>query len=133
MRVDNPIPSLASAFYQALIKDLPDVEYRAWTPALKKQGVRPEHAPLKKRRPHDDDVEVYHFPQTWGSTALGLGGVGGSTMTSAYTTVVVSGRSAAVYFAGRHAYTIPETTQRFRDDIYEHNMAAKYDTGRYLP
>lgn len=133
MRIDNPVSSLAEAFYRALIKDLPDIEYRAWTPHLKKQGVRPEHAPLKKRRPHDDDVEVYHFPQTWGSTALGFGGLGGSMMTSAYTTVVVSEQSAAVYFAGRHAYTVPKITRRFREDIHEHNMAARSETGRYLP
>ena len=116
-----------------MIKDLPDVEYRQWTPHLKKQGVRPEHAPLVKRRPREEDVEVYHFPQTWGSTALGFGGVGGSAMTPAYTTVITSERSAAVYFAGRHAYTVPETTRRFRDDIRDNNMAAKYETGRYLP
>lgn len=133
MRIDNPLPSLAAAFYQATLKDLPDIEYRQWTPHLKKQGVRKEHAPLKKRRPRDDDVEVYHFPQTWGSTTLGFGGMGGSTMTSAYTTVVISERSAAVYFAGRHAYTTLEVTPRFMDDVRNYDMAAKYDTGRYLP
>lgn len=28
------------------------------------------------------------FPQAWGSTSLGFGGIGGQAMTSAYTTVI---------------------------------------------
>lgn len=48
------------------------------------------------------------FPQSWGSTALGFGGMGGSAMTDAYTTVL-SGPDGdlAVYFNGRFAYLLP--------------------------
>lgn len=53
------------------------------------------------------ELHVYTFPQTWPSTALGFGGVGGAAMTRAQTTVVMVRRNqrAVVYFAGRYAYT----------------------------
>jgi hypothetical protein len=54
------------------------------------------------------ELEVYSFPQMWGSTALGFGGIGGAAMTKAQTTIVLpEDRSAAhVYFNSRFAYTI---------------------------
>ena len=83
----NPIQVLHETLGAALYRDLPDIEYsdRDWsrwkvlskeeqTEAIKNNNV-PETK--KTRRPHDEDVEVYLFPQTWGSTALGYGGVGG--------------------------------------------------------
>ena len=53
-------------------------------------------------------LEVYSFPQMWGSTALGFGGIGGAAMTQAQTTIVLpDDRSVAhVYFNARFAYTI---------------------------
>jgi hypothetical protein len=132
MRAGNCVESLAAAFYAALLVDLPPVEYRQWTPAMKKDGVRPEDAPLTNRRPREDDVEVVHFAQTWGSTALGFGGMGGSAMTSAYTTVIMCGVAAAVYFAGRHAYTIPKYNNDFIEDVRGQSMVARSKAGRYM-
>lgn len=43
-----------------------------------------------------DVMDVFVFEQVWGSTALGFGGWGGSTMTSAWTHVV------ATYEGGVH-------------------------------
>ena len=131
MRAGSCVESLALAFYGALYKDLPDIEYPQWTPALKKDGVAHKDAPLALRRPTEDDVEVVHFAQTWGSTTLGFGGIGGSSMTSAYTTVVLMGGMAAVYFAGRHAYTINKVNQEFMSDLYNSHMAARNKAGRY--
>ena len=131
MRAGKCVESLASAFYGALCKDLPDIEYLQWTPALKKDGVAHKDAPLTMRRPTEDDVEVFHFVQTWGSTALGFSGIGGSSMTSAYTTVVLMGGTAAVYFAGRHAYTINNVSQEFMSDLHNHHMNARNRSGGY--
>ena len=104
----NPIQVLHETLGAALYRDLPDIEYsdRDWsrwkvlskeeqTEAIKNNNV-PETK--KTRRPHDEDVEVYLFPQTWGSTALGYGGIGGSAMTSDYTVVVMLYNDVCVYF-----------------------------------
>ena len=131
MRSGNCVESLASAFYSALLVDLPDIDYKQWTPAMKKDGVKPEEAPVKQRRPREDDVEVVHFEQGWGSTALGFGGMGGSAMTSAYTTVVTCNGAAAIYFAGRHAYSIAKYNTKFIIDMSGQAMASRRDAGRY--
>lgn len=46
----------------------------------------------------------YAFPQTWGSTALGFGGIGGQAMTTAQTYVVITYGTVYVYFGSRFAY-----------------------------
>jgi len=131
MRAGNCVESLAAAYYAALYVDLPPVEYRQWTPAMKKDGVLPHDAPIANCRPDDLDVQVAHFEQDWGDTSLGFGGIGGQAITSAYTTVITCNGSAAVYFAGRHAYSIPEYNNRFILDVRGQSMVAKKDAGRY--
>ena len=44
-------------------------------------------ADTKGRLPSVDDYELHIFQQTWGSTALGFGGIGGQAMTTANTYV----------------------------------------------
>lgn len=55
------------------------------------------------------DLDWYAFPQDWGSTALGFGGIGGQMCTRAQTVVVcdeyLTGK-ACVYFGGRFAYIV---------------------------
>lgn len=86
-----------------------------------------------------DEGDLYDFDQTWGSTALGFGGCGGSAMTTARTYVFIpeeptrdeySGK-AFVYFGGRFAYCTP-INERFKEDIRRHNMASVAERGRYL-
>lgn len=60
-----------------------------------------------------DHVEV--FQQTWGSTALGFGGMGGATMTSANVVIVSLHGKSSVYFGRRHAYTVDSGL--VRDDV----------------
>lgn len=48
----------------------------------------------------------YSFPQTWGSTALGFGGIGGQAITTAQTYVVLANGAIYVYFGSRFAYVI---------------------------
>lgn len=92
---------------------------------------------VEKQREHTaSDVMVFAmFPQTWGSTALGFGGIGGQAISSAYVIVLESQLVGefAVYFAGRHAYTIARPNQDFFADITGQRMAdaalgpAKYE------
>jgi hypothetical protein len=61
-----------------------------------------------------EDLSVYAFPQMWGSTALGHGGIGGRVMTTAQTWVVFSpDKEALVYFGDRLAYGVP-----FPSDVF---------------
>ena len=90
-------------------------------------------------------VKANVFPQTWGSTALGFPGCGGSAMTTAYTTVMnarfLPRLSSAtngepefwgVYFGNKYAYMIDgEPTNEFFADLKNHNMASVQEAGKY--
>lgn len=116
MRAGEPFSALSLAVGHALATGLPDVEYDKVDWAARRQG---EHKTERaKRRPEIYDVDVRLFNQTWGSTALGFGGIGGAAMTDAYTTVVFGpGRAAAVYFAGGFAYLIEHPNLEFDRDV----------------
>lgn len=122
MDIGNPIEAMASAIYSATIRDLPDIEYE-----YRKPGTGPDwESENRKRRPDAGrDIEAVQFSQTWGSTVLGFGGVGGASMTSAYVTVVhcMRAQASAVYFAGRFAYLIKKPHRIFYDDIRTNSMA----------
>lgn len=120
MSAGNPIESISEAMYKALLLDLPEVEYKSQTPQQRRDGLS---GTTKTRRPRIDEVEIYSFPQTWGSTALGFGGMGGASITSAYTTVVIDQHNnACVYFGGGFAYRVP-LTNIFWKDVREFNVA----------
>ncbi|MBU9200212.1 hypothetical protein KTD31_02175 [Burkholderia multivorans] len=118
MHLSSPLDAVASAVHHAALLGLPDFHYRvrdnnaffALSAAAQAEARRTGNVPEKPavRRPRADECEVYAmFAQTWGSTALGFGGIGGAAMTPAYT-VVVAGPSGhfAVYWAGRLAYVV---------------------------
>lgn len=79
-----------------------------------------------------EEYQIYDFDQTWGSTALGFGGVGGSAMTTARTYVLIpmDEEIAYVYFGGRFAYKCG-INDNFREDIKNHNMASVRNVDRY--
>lgn len=64
------------------------------------------------------EPELYMFPQTWGSMALGFGGIGGQAITAAYTTICQDLQSGyyGVFFGTRMAYLIHNPTQQFFED-----------------
>ncbi len=64
------------------------------------------------------------FSQTWGSTALGFGGVGGQSMTSAYTTVIQNYDLgyAAVFFGNIMAYIVLHPNHKFWEDVQGRKM-----------
>lgn len=124
MNNHNLIQQISMAIASAVLRDLPDLACRHWTPQLRNQGVPREDAPESTRRPREHEVEVVSFPQAWGSTALGFGGLGGAAMTTAQTTLVSmrSPPSAAVYFGSRLAYCIDEPNDHFWNDVRERRL-----------
>ena len=112
---------IEGAIWAALFRDLDDVTDQNW------RGQQ------ETRRPHMDEITVVSFPQTWGSTALGYGGVGGSAMTTAQTTVVLRGGEACVYFGGTILAYKVHVTSEFTADMKAWNVSSaahaemKYD------
>ena len=87
-----------------------------------------------EERPTIDDFELYTFKQTWGSTALGFGGIGGQAMTEARTYVfvpVTCNQKCFVYFAGRFAYKA-DYCKALVEDIRNQNMEPVYRAGKYV-
>ena len=83
--------------------------------------------------PTIDDFELYTFEQTWGSTSLGFGGIGGQAITTANTYVfvpVTANQMCFVYFAGRFAYAV-KCSELFLDDLMAHNIEPVYRAGKY--
>lgn len=119
MYASHPLEALSSAIHHARLVVLPEVRYetrdfestREWSMAQRTKAIKEGGWPMveRVRQPEAHEVEVVAmFPQTWGSTALGFGGIGGAAMTSAYTIVIRGpGRDCAVYWAGRFAYLVP--------------------------
>ena len=80
-----------------------------------------------------DDFEIHVFEQTWGSTALGFGGVGGQAMTSATTYVFIPigiNQKCFVYFAGSFAYAV-DYSDKFMEDVWSCNVVAVHESGKY--
>lgn len=89
---------------------------------------------FEKDYPHDE-FDIYVFPQTWGSTSLGYGGIGGSAMSTAHTIVIHAQYEhiARVYFGGgRLAYQIKSPNSLFFEDMYAHRLAEKGRHGKYI-
>ena len=79
-----------------------------------------------------DDGDLYDFDQTWSSTALGFGGIGGSAITTARTYVFIPNdeEAAYVFFGGQFAYKCG-INDRFWEDLRNHRMASVIESGRY--
>jgi hypothetical protein len=76
------------------------------------------------------------FPQTWGSTALGHGGMGGAAVTTAYTIVLecYATDEFLVYFGGQYCYSVSRRSKNldtFVEDCRNHNLGSKRDSGEY--
>ena len=83
--------------------------------------------------PKIDDFEIHIFEQTWNSTALGFGGVGGQQITTAYTYVFIPitiEQNCFVYFSGRFAYEVPYS-ETFIKDVYNHDVKSVRDSVIY--
>lgn len=138
MNAHNPIETLAGCMAHAAYEAFPEYKYqdRDWTKHDKwratltreemKTAVAPADCFVEKTRKHTMyDLAVYSmFPQTWSSTALGFGGIGGQAITSAYVCIIESNLVGgyAVYFGGRLAYVINRPNEKFMEDVYRHRM-----------
>ena len=143
MNATNPIETLASAMAHAAYEAFPEYVYKdrdwakhdAWRSTLTREQMKTAVAPddcfVDKSRRHGlYDLTVYSmFVQTWGSTALGFGGIGGQAVTSAYVCVIESNLVGqfAVYFGGRLAYVIERPNTKFMEDIARQRMVDARD------
>ena len=113
---ENPITDLADCIAHAQYVGFSDIHYEtrdfekiraAKTTEERTQAL---HATTPAtRRPTMRDIEVFGmFTQTWGSGALGHGGMGTAAMTTAYTTVLLCQKTNEflVYFGGQYCYTV---------------------------
>ncbi len=133
---ENPITDLADCIAHAQYEGFSDIEYetRDWEVYRKtKEDVR---IPAK-RRPTTRDFGVYGmFTQTWGSTALGHGGMGGASMTTAYTIVLecYTTQEFLVYFGGQWCYTVDRRSpnlDKFIEDCKNHCLVSKRESTKY--
>lgn len=146
MRLSSPVEALASAVHHAALCALPELPHRVrdfaamegWTQQQRFEASKNDTVPYIEttRRPDVSECEVVAmFSQTWGSTALGFGGIGGAAMTSAYTVVVRGPDGAqAIYWAGRFAYLIPavvtpEQRQAFAEDLMHGGTVGRREAG----
>lgn len=123
MQLPSPIATVASALHHAAFVALPLISYqtrdlaamRGWSAEKRMEATRTKTEPQKTvvRRPMDSECEVHAmFAQTWGSTSLGYGGIGGAAMTPAYTVVIAGPQGhLAVYWNGRFAYLVDQSKQ----------------------
>jgi hypothetical protein len=134
----NPIETLAACMAHAAYEAFPEYKYQdrnwakhdQWRATLtieqRKTAVAPPDCFVEKTRKHSFyDLTVYSmFPQTWSSTALGFGGIGGQAFTSAYVCIIESNLVGgyAVYFGSRLAYVINRPNEKFIEDISRHRM-----------
>jgi len=138
MNATNPIETLAGCMAHAAYEAFPEYKYQdrnwakhdKWRSTLTREEMKTAVAPadcfVEKSRKHSFyDLTVYSmFPQTWSSTALGFGGIGGQAITSAYVCIIESNLVGgyAVYFGGRLAYVIERPNEKFIEDIERHRM-----------
>lgn len=81
-----------------------------------------------------DDFAMYIFEQTWESTALGFGGIGGQAITTANTYVfipVTCNQNCFVYFNGKFAYQVP-WSKSFMEDVINHSMKSVNQSRLYI-
>jgi hypothetical protein len=138
MNATNPIETLAGCMAHAAYEAFPEYVYQdrdwakhdKWRSTLTREEMKTAVAPadcfvIKARKHTMYDLTVYSmFPQTWSSTALGFGGIGGQAITSAYVCIIESDLVGgfAVYFGGRFAYVINRPNEKFIEDIERHRM-----------
>lgn len=93
-------------------------------PLIEERFVRAVKEHLAKDMKYYPDIEMYMFPQMWGSTALGFGGIGGQAMTTAYTTVVadVGYQWYGVFFGEGLAYLVSDPNDAFFEDLRRGRM-----------
>jgi len=138
MYAENPLHDLHEAMAHAQYEGFSDIEYetRDWK-AYRDSSGKDDVRITATRRPTGRDFWVYTmFTQTWGSTALGHGGMGGAAITTAYTIVLEcrNTQEYLVYFGGTFCYKVSRTSENlnvFLEDCKNHNLASKRESTKY--
>ena len=118
---DNVITSTAAALHHAVLMGLAHRE------------VRDEATDTIRAFPLvAADCQVFVFPQTWPSTALGFDRPGEQQPTTAYT-VVVKGPAgdACIYFAGALAYNLATTNESFDEAVRQQRLLPANQAGQH--
>jgi hypothetical protein len=138
----NPVEVLAKALHHAANIALPNVSQdqldreamASWSAEQRYQAAKSNALPYKPglRRPMPEECEVKAmFLQTWSSTALGFGGIGGAAITTAYTAVIQGpDRTIAVYWAGLLAYLIPAEVQGLQREMFDIDVSKGHTVSR---
>ena len=80
------------------------------------------------------DATMRMFTQSWATTALGFGGIGGCAITEAYTVIVEDYCTGwySVFFGDGLAYTIQNPNEKFFEDIRKEQMESVSKHNKYL-
>lgn len=135
---EKPITDLADCIAHAQYVGFSDIEYetRDWQAYRDSNGKEDVRVPAR-RRPTTRDFGVYSmYPQTWGSTALGHGGMGGAAVTTAYTVVLecYHTQEFLVYFGGTFCYAVSRRSKNidvFVEDCRNHCLVSKRESEKY--
>lgn len=102
--------------------NIPEEYMRAWADF---QG-RVEHQEMRR-------AEVYSFPQTWGDTTCGHGGIGGQAVTQAQTIIFRTDMGGWwVYQAGEFSYHVERGNEEFYEHVKNWNLIGETDyNGQY--
>lgn len=120
MHLNDPISDLHRSLGHAEHVGFPDVTEEVPDYSKRRStGTQERPARIRTRRPRAQEIEVCAmFPQTWESTALGFGGIGGAAMTTAYTIALRGPQGdVLVYFVGRFAYRVSKPNETFSSDL----------------
>ena len=142
---EDPFRDLHSALAHAQYEGFSDIHYEtrdfeairnAKSAEEKAQAL---HATTPAvRRPTMRDIQIYNmFPQTWGSTALSHGGMGGASVTTAYTIVLECYATGEflVYFGGEMCYKVSRRSKNidlFVEDCKNRCLTSKKRSEKYL-
>lgn len=145
MYTENLFRDLHSAMAHAQYEGLSDIQYEERDyEAIRNAKTAEERAAAlhtgipATRRPTQRDFGVYTmFQQTWGSTALGHGGMGGAAVTTAYTIVIecYNTQEWLVYFGGMFCYKVSMSSPNrltFVEDCANHCLESKRKSGKYM-
>ena len=86
-----------------------------------------------RRMDPEKEFDIYMFEQTWGSTTLGFGGMGGQAITGETTFVLIpyDREVAYVFFGANFAYKIDGYNDLFKEDLRKHRMVSVRESGKY--
>jgi len=130
MSTNNPVEDLSHSLAHAIYAGFPEYESQE-----RDFSIRDQVALITKLRKHQhqDIVVRAMFVQTWNSTALGFGGIGGQAFTDAYTIILESkhGKGFCVYFGDQFAYRVENPNPTFFEDIASKSMKSVKDHASY--